>query len=585
MSYENVKLWFAKDENEHIVTIDEVNEENKNNTYLCPVCGSYLKPKAVKSKQVTSHFAHVDASKCNSESQIHFWFKHKFIERGDKFTIAADKVREYVCKDILVEKSYETEYGTYKPDVTITTECGNTIYFEMAFSNKKNVKDYFDIWLELKNIVVEVDIRQLMFKDEFSSFKVLYYEDKCFNIKGSDTYYNTIGKYKEGKLKGNVDEYMKNRIRKLDWLWDDIFRYKKGEINIDDLSSLMDSIDKEDRGIMEKIFKKPSCTNVMYDYMENKLNKKYIEFHQHTTKKYGEEYTKYLHKNLEYVRVPFVGSWYESKIIIDDLTNESASVFDFARYDYTEQILKEIDSLIPKNKNIEIYNLNVNKLQSNLFQNHIYHNIVEDLTTKDNYDIIVKVNKYRRNIIDKFMINFELRYKDMKITSCSFGKKVDLNEDITPYIRKFEENIKQYFNDLKPIKDIKELDALSMELKSKYVEFDLHIKNELILEDIYKITVNEDNRYNLQTYYVFTDCVSYDVNKEQVLSKVTNFQQIKNVIINDINEILKEQTKEKCYDCGQEFVLELGEIKFFIKKGFDYPKRCKSCRVKRKQNN
>lgn len=585
MSYENVKLWFAKNQNEQIITIDEIKEDNRNDTYLCPVCGSNLKPKAVKSKQVTSHFAHIDASKCNSESQIHFWFKHKFIEKGDKFTVAADKVREYVCKDILVEKYYETEYGTYKPDVTITTECGNTIYFEMAFSNKKKVKDYLDLWLELKNIVVEVDIRQLMFKDEHSSFKVLYYEGKCFNIKGNDTYYNTIGKYKEGKLKGNVDEFMKNRIRKLDWLWDDIFRYKKGEINIDDLSSLMDSIDKEDREIMEKIFKKPSCTNVMYDYMENKLNKKYIEISQFISNEYGEEYKKYLHKYLEYVRIPFVGSWYESKISIDDLANESSSVFDFSRNDYTERILKEIDSLMPKNKIIEIYNFNVKKLQDKISQNYIYHNMVEYLNPKKFYNIIIKVNKYRRNIIDKFMINFELRYKDIKISSCSFGKKVDLNEDISPYIGRFEENIKQYFNDLKPIGNIKELEILSTELKSKYEEFNLQIDNELMLEDVYKITVNEDGRYNLQTYYVFMDCVSYDVNKEKVLSKVTNCQQIKNIIINDINENLKEQTKEKCYDCGQEFVLELGEIKFFIKKGFDYPKRCKSCRSKRKQNN
>jgi hypothetical protein len=183
MSYENVKLWFAKDEYERIVTIDEVNENNKNNTYLCPVCGSNLKPKAVKSKQITSHFAHVDASKCNSESQIHFWFKHRFLEKGDKFTVSADKVREYMVNDILVERPYEVENGIYKPDVTILTECGNTIYFEMAFTNKKQVKDYLDIWLELKNIVVEVDIKDLISKNKIPTLKALFYEGKCFNTK------------------------------------------------------------------------------------------------------------------------------------------------------------------------------------------------------------------------------------------------------------------------------------------------------------------------------------------------------------------------------------------------------------------
>lgn len=105
MGFENVKLWFAKTKNETIITIDEINEENKHNSYSCPVCGSKLKPKALKSKIMTYHFAHVDASKCNSETMIHWWFKHKFIEKGDQFTVISDEERTYVCKNILVEKS------------------------------------------------------------------------------------------------------------------------------------------------------------------------------------------------------------------------------------------------------------------------------------------------------------------------------------------------------------------------------------------------------------------------------------------------------------------------------------------------
>jgi hypothetical protein len=269
LSYENVKLWFAKNDIEQIITIDEINDENKNHTYLCPVCGSNLKPKATKSKQVTSHFAHVDASKCNSESQIHFWFKHKFLEKGDKFTVDADEVKEYVCQDILVEHPYEIENGTYKPDVTILTECGNTIYFEMAFTNKKNVKDYLDIWLELKNIVVEVDIKQLMFKNEIPTFKAIFYDGKCFNIKRNDTYYNTIGKYKEEKLNGKVNEELKERIRKLDWFWGDLLRYKNGEVDIAYMIDMFSSFDDkytEEQNLITKIIIKQKCVSLLDDY-------------------------------------------------------------------------------------------------------------------------------------------------------------------------------------------------------------------------------------------------------------------------------------------------------------------------------
>lgn len=266
MIYENVKLWFAKDENGNIVTIDDVIEQNKTNTYSCPVCGSELKPKALKSKQITSHFAHVDASKCNSETMVHWWFKNKFIEKGNKFTVSSIETKEYICSEILIEQSYETEYGTYKPDVTIFTECGNTIYFEMAFTNKKQVKDYLDMWFELKNIVVEVDIKQLMLKDKIPTFKALFYEGKCFNTKRNDTYYNTIGKYKEEKLNGKVNEELKERILKLDWFWNDNIRYNNGEIEADELLSCIDLLEQEDRKIIISLLKKSICGKLYIEY-------------------------------------------------------------------------------------------------------------------------------------------------------------------------------------------------------------------------------------------------------------------------------------------------------------------------------
>ena len=100
MGIDNVKLWFAKNENDEIVTIDDLKDSN---TYLCPVCGSDLIPKATESKRITPHFAHVDKSKYNNESMMHFWFKHKFLESGDKFKVVTDKEIEYVCKDAKAE--------------------------------------------------------------------------------------------------------------------------------------------------------------------------------------------------------------------------------------------------------------------------------------------------------------------------------------------------------------------------------------------------------------------------------------------------------------------------------------------------
>ena len=277
--YNNINLWFAKNANNDIVTINEIEVKDNKEKYYCPLCGSEVIPKATKSKLITAHFAHVDASKCSSESMIHWWFKHKFLESGDKFKVVSDKEKEYICKEILVEQSYTVGDKIYRPDVTVKTECGNTIYFEMKFSNEKKLKDYIDIWLELKNIVVEIDIKKLMSKDKLPVFNALFYDGKCFNVKktksnDNDLYYNTIGKYKEYIYKNSLLDNKKQDLIKLDWLWNDIKKYKQNNIDIEDLFNLIQLIeDKNSRNIVIDILKNANCITVVNDYVEFMKNK------------------------------------------------------------------------------------------------------------------------------------------------------------------------------------------------------------------------------------------------------------------------------------------------------------------------
>jgi len=48
--------------------------------------------------------------------------------------------RKYICEEVLTEQTYYVGNKIYRPDVTILTKCGNTIYFEMEYSNKKKLK-------------------------------------------------------------------------------------------------------------------------------------------------------------------------------------------------------------------------------------------------------------------------------------------------------------------------------------------------------------------------------------------------------------------------------------------------------------
>jgi hypothetical protein len=264
---DNVQLWFAKDENEKIVTINEIDKENKHDKYKCPLCGSNVVPRQGRINSWC--FAHIDKSKCNGETMIHFWFKNKFLIKGDKFTVKADSIKEYIVKEILVEKEYQVGEQIYRPDVTVIAESGETIYFEMANTNKKKIEEYLDIWIELNNIVVEVDIKTLVNSsiNNIKEFNALYYNGKCFNVKKGNTYYNTIGKYKEELKQNGEYEKRKIEIKKLDWFWKDVTRYKTREIDIVSVVDLMDNIEDDEKNIIEHILLKPSCISIIEDYI------------------------------------------------------------------------------------------------------------------------------------------------------------------------------------------------------------------------------------------------------------------------------------------------------------------------------
>jgi hypothetical protein len=280
MANENINLWFARNKDGSIVTIDKIDKENKHEDYMCPICGSNVIPKAIKDNALMSrHFAHRDASKCDSETQIHFFVKNELIKQGDKFKVKLDtETKEFVCKEVFIEQQYKTEFGTYKPDITILTEDNEIVYFEVANTNKKKIEEYLDIWIELNNIVVEVGTNELLNGNDIKEFKAKFYKDKCFNInKEERDYYDIIGRIKLSKNK-----YPTEQINKLSWLWKDINKYLLGELEISELSNLIQAIeDKELKEIVVSILRKNRCTGIMEDYIKYNIDiiKKNIGIH------------------------------------------------------------------------------------------------------------------------------------------------------------------------------------------------------------------------------------------------------------------------------------------------------------------
>lgn len=266
MINDSVNLFYAKDEYENIILINEINDSNREKYYVCPICGNQVKPRAINSEKISPHFYHINAAECNPESMLHWWYKNKFLISGSVFKVSTDGViSTYKCKDILIEKTYETSFGDYRPDLTITTSDDKEIFVEYNYSNKKNVDEYIDKWFELGRTVVEIDIRSLM--NRYSKvFKAMFDDGLLVNKTRGCKKYSAINKYiNVNNIKDRI------RIKYLNGFLLDCYRYNKGKISIEDIVTIIDNMNKEDLLSVPKLLKGLKCNNILCDYVNYKL--------------------------------------------------------------------------------------------------------------------------------------------------------------------------------------------------------------------------------------------------------------------------------------------------------------------------
>ena len=134
-----------------------INDVKENVDYYCPCCKSLIKPRAYKKDEqykMQPHFYHINGG-CTEETYIHYICKNFLFEAGSKFIVSGI---EYEVKEVITEKGYDTKFGIYIPDITVTTTSDKIFYFEIRNTNKKTT-DYIPKWDELGNDVVEVDVK------------------------------------------------------------------------------------------------------------------------------------------------------------------------------------------------------------------------------------------------------------------------------------------------------------------------------------------------------------------------------------------------------------------------------------------
>ena len=266
------QLIVAYDGNDEFANLIHVKKADKDNNYFCPCCGGSVKPRALDSTKEQSHYYHV-TGKCTKESQLHFFCKNWLFEEGSKFYVD-DSLFE--VKSIEIEKPYETPFGKYVPDVTVHTTDDTDIYFEMFFTNRKTGDDYFCKWDYLGNDVVEVNIKEYMFKTDVNTipiFTYLYHDGNCYSksyIK-RDLYANTIAKIKRELTRQNVLNY-KARIEQLDWFWNEIRNNKSRE----DISETISKMEYDDMVSCYEIIKRKQCVSYLKNDVLAMINQKVI---------------------------------------------------------------------------------------------------------------------------------------------------------------------------------------------------------------------------------------------------------------------------------------------------------------------
>lgn len=266
------QLIVAYDGNDKFANLIHVKKATKDNDYYCPCCGGIVKPRALESTKEQSHYYHI-TGKCTKESQLHFFCKNWLFEKGSKFYID-DKLFE--VNDIEIEKIWSTKFGDYKPDVTVYTTSGETIYFEMFFSNRKTGDDYFCKWDDLANDVVEINIKEYMVKTDeniIPKFTYLYHDGICYSktYKKRDLYANTIARVKHELTRQKVLNY-KSRIEQLDWFWQIIINNGTREEILEVLSIMK----YEDLLSCYEIIKRKQCVSYLKDDVLNMINQKVI---------------------------------------------------------------------------------------------------------------------------------------------------------------------------------------------------------------------------------------------------------------------------------------------------------------------
>ena len=189
----------------------------------CPICLGRVKlwngqdPNKTYKKQRCFH--HIDRM-CTQESRVHFAYKTWLLKENSKFKVN-DTV--YSVKNVELEKTVDTSFGKYRPDMIVTTTDDKVFYIEVADTNFKT-DEYITKWDELGNDVLEINVNEQMYcakENSIPEFKLIYSSStgECFAKSYIHKEYDDL--ITERKKYWSRQKLMDYKIKgeKSDWFW------------------------------------------------------------------------------------------------------------------------------------------------------------------------------------------------------------------------------------------------------------------------------------------------------------------------------------------------------------------------------
>ena len=433
-------------------------------------------------------------------------------DEGSKFYVD-DSLFE--VESIEIEKPYETPFGKYIPDVTVHTTTGIDIYFEMFFTNRKTGDDYFCKWDYLGNDVVEVNIKEYMFKtdaDTIPTFTYLYHDGNCYSkpyIK-RDLYANTIARIKHELTRQKVLNY-KARIEQLDWFWQEIRNNKSRE----EILNVIDNMEYDDMVSCYEIIKRKQCVSYLKNDVLDLINQNVISEVRDSLELPHDEN---IYFDLEHVK----GRTYKAGIRLNIKTEhiiynklysycnhsynnrwyDFDSLRGFPRVVFSKNILNKNEIVISDENKCELIDLysNVYEIKENLLKHE------EDLSSFEKSKYKIRMNNDLYTVLTVANDKSEVLFENVNISSLDINELLDeINQKITE--NKNDEFLKNllssdnYKDFVQEIKTYKDFDInIDIGKAKKHIRLKMYIGNKCFYNEILNNTVDFNKKKN--------DCIS-----------------------------------------------------------------------------